>query len=129
PYDSVYLYDKDYRLVATLEKNESADFWSPAIPGDTIHVRFVNALVQQVTMNPMQQNSEAACVDKGATSVERTGDGQYQCMVDSDESGPGSTSVKKYNTFNSEGYRIDRVSYVMDDGQEKQANSGKDSAL
>lgn len=127
PYDSVYLYDKDYRLISQVQKTDTGDFWSPAIPGDTVYVRFVNSLVQQVTMSPLKGSSEADCVTRGATSVEMTGDGKFQCMVDSEDSSPSGSGSKKFNTFNSEGYRIDQVSYVMAGGKEQPAAPGKDN--
>lgn len=108
PYDSVYLYDKDLRLVARVEKNLVDDFWSPAVPGDTVYVRFVNSLVQQVKMMPFKGSSESECVSRGALSVVKTVDG-FACDVDSENSSDGS---KKYTSFNSEGFRIDQIAYV-----------------
>lgn len=46
PYDSVYLYDKNWRLVTELVAPQTVDYWSSLVPGDTVHVRFVNSLVQ-----------------------------------------------------------------------------------
>lgn len=112
PYDSIYIYDKDYRLISTIEKNMVDDFWSPAIPGDVVYVRFVNSLLQQVKSMPLKMSSESACVSRGASSVEREGD-NYKCEVDSEESSDNGGS-KKYTSFNSEGFSIDQVSYVTE---------------
>jgi len=115
PYDSIYLYDKDYRLIASVDKNLVDDLWSPAIPGDTVHVRFVNALLQQIQGVGVKLSSESACVSRGASMVTKAGD-EYRCEVDSEdgESGGGS---KKYSSNNSEGFRIDQVSYVVAENQ------------
>ena len=127
PYDSVYLYDKDYRLISRVEKTQSADFWSPTIPGDTIRVRFVNSLVQQVTTMPMKGQSESECVGRGAKGVEKIDSTNFKCMVDSDDSSPGGSGSKKYNTFNSEGFRIDQVSYVLADSAAPAPQPGKEN--
>jgi thermitase len=116
PFDSVYLYDKDYRLIARIEQNMVDDFWSPAIPGDRVYVRFVNSLLQQIKMAPMELPSESTCISRGATSVEKVGT-NYKCMVDSElgaSSGEGGGS-DKYTSFNSEGFSIDQVSFVTED--------------
>lgn len=113
PYDSIYLYDKDFRLVARIEQNLVDDLWSPAIPGDTVHVRFVNSLVQKINRSPFKGNSESACASRGATSIEKVGE-EYRCQVDSEDGADGGGS-KKYTSFNSEGFRIDRVAYISDD--------------
>ncbi len=110
PYDSVYLYDKNLRLVARIEQNLVDDFWSPAIPGDTVYVRFVNSWLQQVTRNPFQARSEADCVSRGAVRIEKIGE-TYNCEVDSENSSSNGGS-KKYYSFNSEGFRIDQVAYL-----------------
>lgn len=122
PYDSVYLYDKDFRLVTRVEKTEAADFWSPAVPGDTIHVRFVNSLVKQVTTTSLNGSSESECVARGAVRIEQVGDKKFQCDVDSDDSSKDGGGSKTYTSFNSEGFRIDKVSYVMAD-----SSSGKEN--
>lgn len=113
PYDSVYLYDKDYRLIARIEQNMVDDFWSPAIPGDTVRVRFVNSLVQKINRSPLKASSETQCSSRGATSVQRAGD-EYLCNVDAEEGSDGGGS-KKYTSFNSEGFRIDQVAYISDE--------------
>lgn len=124
PYDSIYIYDKDYRLIATVEKNNVDDFWSPAIPGDTVYVRFVNSLLQQVKGIPLKLASESACVGRGAMSVEKEGD-QYKCMVDSEDDSNNGGS-KKFTSFNSEGFRIDQVAYVTESLQQASNESGKE---
>jgi|GEM_PF-714392 len=112
PYDSIYIYDKDYRLISTVEKNMVDDFWSPAIPGDVVYVRFVNSLLQQVKMTPVKMSSESACVSRGASKVEKEGE-NYTCDVDS-EDGADNGGAKKYTSFNSEGFSIDQVSYTTE---------------
>lgn len=76
PYDSVHLYDKNWRLVATLETEQTVDFWSPMVPGDTVHVRFVNSLVRVLDWTTGEWVGEA------------------------------------FANFNSDGFAIDRISYV-----------------
>ncbi|NJL25770.1 MAG: S8 family serine peptidase [Calothrix sp. SM1_5_4] len=117
-HDSLYLYDKDFRLIATVDKNMVDDFWSPAIPGDTVHVRFVNALLQQVKTVSLQVPSESACVSRGALSVRKMGE-SYLCEVDSEDNEEKGGS-KKFSSFNSEGFRIDQVSYVSGDAPAKE---------
>jgi subtilisin family serine protease len=112
PYDSIYIYDKEYRLIARVEKNLVADFWSPAVPGDTMYVRFVNSMLQKVTLNPLKTSSEAQCVSRGGTNVEKQGS-DYKCDVDSEDSSSNG-GTKKYVSFNSEGFRIDQVAYVTE---------------
>ena len=115
PYDSVYLYDKNLRLITHLEETQSRDHWSAMIPGDTVTVRFTNSLVRQVTMAfALPQSSEAACNSLGATEVLQSGS-EFRCMTDSEDSG----SNKTYSTFNSEGYSIDRIEYLPADGGKK----------
>ncbi len=113
PYDSIYLYDRDYRLIARIEQNMVDDFWSPAIPGDTVRVRFVNALVQKINRSPFKGSSESQCSNRGASAVEKRGE-EYICQVDAEEGSSGGGS-KKYTTFNSEGFRIDRVAYIAEE--------------
>jgi len=110
PYDSIYIYDKDYRLIARVEKNLVDDFWSPVIPGDTVNVRFVNSMLQKITLNPFKGSSESACVSRGGINIEKKGD-EYTCQVDS-EAGSEGGGTKRYVSFNSEGFRIDQVAYV-----------------
>ena len=112
PYDSIYLYDKDFRLVSTVEKSLVDDFWTPVIPGDTVHVRFVNSLLQHMKGMPFKAASESACVSRGATKVEKDGD-NYKCEVDSEDDSSGGGS-KKYTSFNSEGFSIDQVAYTTE---------------
>jgi hypothetical protein len=116
PFDSIYIYDKDFRLVSRIEKNMVDDFWSPSVPGDTLHVRFVNSLLQQVKRNPMMARSESDCIGRGGTLGDKSGD-QYKCMVDSEDGSDGGGS-KKFTSFNSEGFRIDRVAYLASEKKE-----------
>lgn len=111
PYDSIYIYDKDYRLIARVEKNLVDDFWSPAVPGDTVHVRFVNSMLQKITMAPFKGSSESACVSRGGVNIEKRGD-EYTCQVDSEDSAERG-GTKRFVSFNSEGFRIDRVAFVQ----------------
>jgi thermitase len=112
PYDSIYIYDKHFRLISRIEEPESRDYWSAVVPGDTVHVRFTNALVKQVTMAlSLPQDSEAKCLAMGATEIVQTGK-EYRCMTD--DAGDGGS--KTYGTFNSEGYSIDRVEVLAGQG-------------
>lgn len=118
PYDSVYIYDKDFRLISRVEKNMVDDFWSPSVPGDTMYVRFVNSLLKQVSMSPIKADSESACVSRGGTNIEREGD-KYKCDVDA-EGDSGGDGSKTFTSFNSEGFRIDQVAYLEGERKEKQ---------
>jgi hypothetical protein len=46
PFDSLYVYDQNHRLVAQVSYADKVDYWSPVIPGDTVFVRFTNARVR-----------------------------------------------------------------------------------
>lgn len=111
PYDSIYLYDKNYRLVTVVEKTEVDDLWSPAVPGDTVYVRFVNSLLQQIKSMPLSLKTEAACMSRGAIAAEKV-EGEFKCNVDA-EAGGGDGSVK-FTSFNSEGFSIDQVAYITE---------------
>jgi thermitase len=110
PFDTLYLYDKNFRLISRVEDTSTKDHWSAVIPGNTVHVRFTNALVKEVTVGMAPpQSSEAACLALGAEEILQVGT-EFQCMADSsDSSGAGS---KTYSTFNSEGFSVDRIEYI-----------------
>ncbi|MGE0761782.1 MAG: S8 family peptidase [Bdellovibrionales bacterium] len=115
PYDSLYLYDKNLRLITHVEETQTRDHWSATIPGDTVTVRFTNSLVRQIVMGMAPpQSSEAACMALGAEEVLQSGT-EFRCMTDSESSG----SSKTYSTFNSEGFSIDRIEYLAADGGKK----------
>jgi len=115
PYDSVYIYDKNLRLVGRVEESETTDLWSPIVPGDTLYVRFVNSHLQKNKMiNLMAESSDSTCNSRGATSIVKTGE-KYSCMVDSENS----SDNKPFVSFNSEGYSIDQVSYIPGEGAKK----------
>lgn len=114
PFDSIYLYDKNFRFIGQVQETETHDFTSPIIPGDTVYVRYVNALVQVVMMNLTMEPSEEACLTKGALEVVAK-DGKYSCKIDK-ESTDDSGENKPYSTFNSEGFSIDRVEFVSAQG-------------
>jgi subtilisin family serine protease len=115
PYDSIYLYDKNLRLITHLQETETRDHWSAVIPGDTVHVRFTNSLVREISMGfAPPQSSEASCMQLGATEVVQVGT-EYRCMTDSEDSG----GSKTYSTFNSEGFSIDRIEYIPGEGEKK----------
>lgn len=116
PYDSLYIYDKNYRLVTHVESTDTADFWSPIIPGDKMYVRFVNAKVQRVLGMPVQLGSEAECSSRGATNILRVSSDKFNCDVDAEDSSGGGN--KPFFTFNSEGFSIDQLSYVAGDGDD-----------
>lgn len=117
PFDSVYIYDRNYRLISSVDNGDTTDFWSPAVPGDTILLRFVNAKVQQVKSMFSIEKSEAMCSSKGATSMVRQSADEYACTYDSTDSSGGGSDI--YNTFNSEGFSIDQIAYVADDSSLK----------
>lgn len=115
PYDSLYLYDRNLRLIAQVEDTQTRDHWSAVIPGDAVTIRYTNSLVRQVTMGMAQpQESEAACMSLGAEEVIQKGN-KFMCQVDSEDSG----SSKVYSTFNSEGFSVDRIEYLAQEGGKK----------
>ncbi len=115
PFDSIYLYDQNLRLITHLEETQSRDHWSAVIPGDTVHVRFTNSLVREMQMGfAPPQTSESACMALGAEEVVQTGS-EFRCMTDSEDS----SGSKTYSTFNSEGFSIDRIEYVPGEGEKK----------
>ena len=46
-FDSIYIYDKNWKLVTELQNGSARDLWSPVVTGDTVYVRFVNAKVKK----------------------------------------------------------------------------------
>jgi hypothetical protein len=111
PYDSIYIYDKDYRLITEIGKSEANDFWSPIVPGDTVHVRFVNSLVKTITVSPMQGSmDEDDCLSAGATDIESDDTGRVTCQVDKASTDDGDSKPTSSN--NSGGYTVDRIEYV-----------------
>lgn len=113
PYDSLYIYDKNYRLVSRVENTDTTEFWSSVIPGDTAYVRFVNAKVQRVMFNPIIMSSESDCASRGASNITRLSNDKFNCDVDSDDSSGGGS--KPFFSFNSEGFTIDQVAFVAAD--------------
>lgn len=111
PYDSIYIYDKNLKLITRVENYETTDYWSPAVPGDTVYVRFVNSYLQRTTVMMSMEASENACSMKGGTVQANVG-GKYSCQFDSTDSSSGGDGNKKFNSFYSEGFSIDRVSYL-----------------
>lgn len=116
PYDSIYLYDSNLRLIANVEDVFTRDHWSAVIPGDKVTVRFTNSLVQQITMGMAPpQTSEAGCMSLGAEEVIKVGPTEFKCMTDTQDS----SGTKTYATFNSQGFSIDRVEYIPADGEKR----------
>lgn len=69
-FDSIYVYDKDYRLVTEIANGSSRDLWTPVVLGDTAIVRFVNAKVKEEAMEismEMQNTDQAKCQKEGGT--------------------------------------------------------------
>jgi subtilisin family serine protease len=111
PYDSIYIYDKDYRLITEIGKAEANDYWSPIIPGDTAHVRFVNSLVKTVTMQPSQgEPDEEECLSEGGSVLPSTDAVKISCQVDKQST--DDSDSKPTSSNNSGGYTVDRVEYV-----------------
>ena len=46
-FDSIYIYDKNFKLISEIQNGSSRDLWSPVISGDKAIVRFVNAKVKK----------------------------------------------------------------------------------
>lgn len=112
PFDSIYIYDKDYRLITEVEEGDTADYWSTIIPGDTVHVRFVNSMVKEITAMPIPMKDENACAEAGGTVDSAT----MACKVDQ-ASSEGDDS-KPYSTFKSEGFSIDQIQYLAINAEE-----------
>lgn len=63
-FDAALLYDFRYRPVMNL-KGEFVDHWSPIIKGDTVHLKFSNAIVNLDDGKPFANfNSEGVHIDK-----------------------------------------------------------------
>ncbi len=110
PYDSVYFYDGNMRFISSMEKVDSADVWSPIIPGDTMYVRFVNAKLKtlKTTVN-MSSTTVNACDSVGGEF--ESYNGNMVCRADSiDSTGDGS---EIFNSFHSEGFSIDKIEYAL----------------
>lgn len=71
-FDSIYIYDKNWKLVTELTNGSARDVWSPVVSGDTAYVRFVNAKVKK-NSSPVQvqmSNSKVnECLDKGGMNA------------------------------------------------------------
>ena len=105
PYDSVYLYDKNYRLVAHFVQGADADIWSPTVPGDTIHVRLVNSKVRLTQQVPLEVDNPDEGFSKGAKlCIQDPTTMQWTCFVDGDD-------IDFFN-FNSEGFHIDKIAFI-----------------
>ena len=110
PYDSVYIYDGNYRLITNIEEAMTPEYWSPTVPGDTMIIRFVNSKVQKMSAMKLTADRESECSNRGALSMTKIGD-QYACSVDSsEESSSGGATI--FNTFNSAGFRVEAVEYL-----------------
>lgn len=117
-YDSVYIYDKNFRLITEVDTLLTNDLWSGVVPGDTVYVRFVNSLVKEVKINPLGGGapmSESSCESSGATSMTPAGNDKYICSGDSEDSSMGGDGSTEYTTFNSEGFSVDQIAYVPAD--------------
>ncbi len=103
-FDSVYIYDRNWRLIADIANGDRVDYWSPVIPGDTVHVRFVNSLVQA----PERVKKGFATVEEGLAA------GGDPCFVKSDETAECTVdgAVREYANFNSEGFSIDKIAFA-----------------
>lgn len=71
-FDSVYVYDKDFKLVTEIANGSSRDLWSPVILGDTAIVRFVNAKVKEESgkMSVAMENADQTKCQKEGGIVE-----------------------------------------------------------
>ena len=117
PYDSIYLYDKDYRFisnveVASFDAASYRDYWSPVILGDKVYVRYVNSRLVKVSFGLELFSSESSCENKGGEvlgSVENSEGGtEYQCRSDSSSS----DSVNNFTSYQSNGFSIDAIEYT-----------------
>ena len=119
PYDSIYLYDKDYRFISNVEVGnfEAAsyrDYWSPVILGDKVYVRYVNSRLAKISLGNQLLSTERACENAGGEilSVVEINEWskEYQCRTDS----PNSNAVKKFTSYKSNGFSIDAIEYTKD---------------
>ena len=110
PFDSIYFYDKNLRFISALEKTESMDVWSPVVPGDTLHLRFVNAKLKTVkTVFDLETLNDNACESKGG--ILETHNKVSGCKMDSSDSSESGSEI--FNSFYSEGFSIDQIKYAM----------------
>jgi subtilisin family serine protease len=108
PFDSIYLYDKNLRLISQIEEVQSTSHWSSIIPGNEVLIRYVNSKVKAPQFETASFDSREACYFVGGLNPEIDKNGKYTCQVDK----MSSNDSDVYNNFGSQGYRIDKVEYL-----------------
>lgn len=108
PYDSIYLYDKDQRLITQVESIKSASRWSAVIPGNEVMIRYVNSKVKAPKKSVEFKATRESCYQVGGLTPIPMADGKFGCDVDS--KGSGDSDI--FNTFVSQGYRVDKIQYL-----------------
>lgn len=128
-FDSVYIYDKNLKLVTELTNGSSRDLWSPVIVGDTAIIRFVNAKVKEesgATQVAMNNTEQAKCQQAGGevlgpVPTSNIGIGepmtQFYCLQDNLEY--RYEDLKKdinkdgvFFSWQSEGFSIDAIEFT-----------------
>lgn len=123
PYTSIYIYDKDLRLIDHVPFTSSVDYWSPIIPGNIAYVRYVNSIVI-VSNFAMSKKGKAkwTCEQVATGEITKGSDGRYSCVIDSPDyvehssptSNGGSSSGQGFLYLDSLGFEIDRISTTKD---------------
>ena len=118
PYvDLIAIYDKSYRLVFRFEKQYPTGTWSPWIKGDTILVRFANALVATESFVEKEFRSPKDGFRAGATMCRTNRKTKKTICYIPKLSDP-------FANFESEGFHVDKLEYRT---QEKNdAKKGKE---
>lgn len=120
PYDSIYIYDKNFRLITQVASASTMSYWSPVVPGDTVHIRFVNSILKEIKTEFKIFNNEAGCLMEGGFDPIPTGDSKVMCNVDETDvsiTRAGSRSDQRgkdeFNSFKSEGYSVNKIEYTL----------------
>lgn len=108
--DVLAIYDKYYRLVFKFDNQYPQGFWTPWIQGDTLRVRFANALVAVEFVEEKEFPSPQDGFNAGAKI----------CFIDATTQKTICylpKQSKPFANFESEGFRIEKLEYRKDETQ------------
>ena len=115
PFDSVYLYDRDERLISTvyadINTRSYRDYWSAVIPGDKVYVRFVNSKLRKIEFLT-SNTTKSSCASAGGQVIgpDEESDKKVVCQTDA----KSSKNTNTYISFESDGFSIDAIEYTTD---------------
>ncbi|MCB0377527.1 MAG: S8 family serine peptidase [Bdellovibrionales bacterium] len=129
-FDSLYIYDKNFKLISEVQNGSTRDFWSPVIMGDKVIVRFVNAKVKE-NKSPIkiaQPTGELNnCLEAGGENLGPvpTADPtkpmtHFYCLQDNmeytfEDLKKGIDDNDVFFSWKSEGFSVDQVEYTEQD--------------